>query len=198
MEISDDIYLVGSEQFGLSHALDCNCYLLDGGAELGLVDAGLGLGVDDICANIERLGFPLSRLRHIVITHSHNGHWGGAEALRSRTGAAVWVHQDAAPLMADISKDPGIQTNLRFGRYPAEYTPRPCIADASFKDGDRVGIGSLELQVIHTKGHTADSCCLLLDSVSVCVEILDNGFLIQTRFEAGPQPHIRPFRCRCS
>ena len=52
MQISPHIHLVGSEQFGLSHPLDCNCYLIDGGSELALVDAGLGLGNGDILANI--------------------------------------------------------------------------------------------------------------------------------------------------
>lgn len=166
MRISDSVYLAGSEQFGLSHPLDCNCYLVDGGSELALVDAGLGLGVDDICSNVTRMGFSLERLRHVFITHSHNGHWGGADALRSRTGAMIWAHEDAAPLMADISRDPGIQTNLRFGRYPPGYTPRACVVDSVFRDGDRLRVGNLELQVIHTKGHTADSCCLLVDSAN--------------------------------
>ena len=57
MQISEHIYLVGSEQFGLSHPLDCSCYLIDGGSAVALIDAGLGLGVDDIIANIAAAGF---------------------------------------------------------------------------------------------------------------------------------------------
>ncbi len=166
MKISDFVYLVGSDQFGLSHPLDCNCYVLDGSSELALVDTGLGLGVDEICSHLARTGFALDRLRHIIITHSHIGHWGGAEELRARTGATIWAHEDAGRLMADISQDPGIQTNLRFRRYPADYTPRPCEVDSVFRDSDRLRVGNLELEVIHTKGHTADSCCFLVDSAN--------------------------------
>jgi len=164
MKIQERIYLAGSEQFGLSHAMDCNCYVIDGGSELAIVDSGLGLGVDDICANMSRLGLALDRLRHILITHSHNGHWGGADLLRNKTGATVWAHAGAAPLMADITHDPGIRLNLRFGRYPANYMPQPCAVDNTFREGDSISVGEVRVQVIHTRGHTADSCCLLLDS----------------------------------
>ena len=84
MRISDHVYLVGSDQFGLSHPLDSSCYLLDGGSSLGLVDGGLGLGVDDILANVEASGFDSKKISHVLITHAHAGHWGGAALLRER------------------------------------------------------------------------------------------------------------------
>ena len=42
MQICNKLNLVGSEQFGLSHLLDCNCYLIDYGDGLVLIDAGIG------------------------------------------------------------------------------------------------------------------------------------------------------------
>ena len=118
MKISDFVYLVGSDQFGLSHPLDCNCYVLDGSSELALVDTGLGLGVDEICSHLARTGFALDRLRHIIITHSHIGHWGGAEELRARTGATIWAHEDAGRLMADISPRSGHPDESPFQTLP--------------------------------------------------------------------------------
>ena len=57
MRLRPDLYLVGGGHagFDLSAPLDCHVYLLDGGDELALVDAGLGIdgGVDDILANVE-------------------------------------------------------------------------------------------------------------------------------------------------
>ena len=64
MKISDRIYLVGSEQFALSHPLDCNCYLIDGGNALGLIDTSLGLGVDDILKNVADDGFDPGKISH--------------------------------------------------------------------------------------------------------------------------------------
>ncbi len=65
MKISDRIYLAGSEQFALSHPLDCNCYLIDGGNASGLIDTGLGLGVDDILKNVAEDGFDPGKISHV-------------------------------------------------------------------------------------------------------------------------------------
>jgi hydroxyacylglutathione hydrolase len=163
MKISSHIHLVGSEQFGLSHPLDCNCYLIDGGAELGLVDAGLGLGYEDILSNIESAGFQLAKLKHIVITHSHIGHWGGADAIRLRTGAKVWAPENGVYGMTELNDDIAIQTNMKYGRYPAGFVPRPCQPDRTFTDADCLNIGHCELRVISTAGHTKDSTCFLFE-----------------------------------
>src|SRR5579875_601763 len=102
MKICSGIYLVGSEQFGLSHPLDCNCYLIDAGPTRVLIDTGLGLGVDDILQNVSDAGFDLPSIRHIVITHSHIGHWGGANEVRARTGAKIWAPVGAEKGMRDV------------------------------------------------------------------------------------------------
>lgn len=163
MRIHEKVHLVGSEQFALSHALDCNCYLIDGGSELGLIDTGLGLGVDEICANIQAAGFNLRSLAHILITHSHIGHWGGANELRRRSGAQVWAHVAARPKMADISEDPGIRINMRFRRYPAGFAPVECHIDSTLDDGQTIHIGDVEVRAILTQGHTKDSLCFVFE-----------------------------------
>lgn len=163
MQIGEHLYLVGSEQFGLSHPLDCNCYLVDCGSALALIDAGVGLGVDDILLNITRAGFDPSRLTHILVTHSHMGHWGGANGLRAQTGARVYAPAAAAWRMADTANEPGIQNNLQFKRYPPGFVPRPCQPDETFEDGDRVQIGNLEFRMVLTQGHTRDSTCIFFE-----------------------------------
>lgn len=163
MRISKHICLVGSEQFGLSHPMDSNCYLIDGGSELALVDTGVGLGVDDILANMAGDGFDPQRLTYILLTHSHFGHWGGAEAIRNRTGAKVGCPVLAAPAMHDTLKEPGIQHNIRQNRYPPGFVPRPCPPDFTFDDGDTVRVGEIDLHMIRVQGHTKDSTCFFFE-----------------------------------
>ena len=163
MQISEHIYLVGSEQFALSHPLDCNCYLIDGGNELGLIDTGVGLGVDDLLTNIDDAGFNPKDLTHVIVTHSHLGHWGGAREIRERTGAKVFAPALARPLMEDVMSEPGVQLNVKFGRYPSGFEPRSCPPDVTFGDGDKIKIGNVELKMILVQGHTKDSTCIVLD-----------------------------------
>ncbi len=161
MKISSRVHLVGSEQFGLSHPLDCNCYLIDAGSTRVLIDTGLGLGVDDILQNVSNAGFDASSIHHIVITHSHIGHWGGANELRARTGARVWAPVGAEKAMRDVENDPAIKINFEFGRYPEGFAPHPCSADNFFGDGEEIVLGGITLRAIRTAGHTPDSTCLL-------------------------------------
>lgn len=161
LKISDHLYLVGSEQFGISHPLDCNCYLIDGGSALGLVDAGLGMGVDDILANITKAGFNPESLTHLVVTHAHLGHWGGVVELHERTGAKVLAPKLGAGIMQALDDDPATQLNVKFGRYPPGFKPRPCLPDETFDDGSEITIGDFHLKTIRVQGHTKDSTCFL-------------------------------------
>lgn len=162
MKIAESLYLVGSEQFGLSHPLDCNCYLLDSGGTRVLIDTGLGLGVEDILQNVSDLGFAPDSIRHVIVTHSHIGHWGGADEIRRRTAACVWAPAGAENGMQDIDTDRAIRINYEFGRYPAGFVARPCCPDKLFSDGQEMDLDGVRLRAIRTGGHTPDSTCLLL------------------------------------
>ena len=164
MQITKDIHLVGSEQFALSNLLDCNCYLIDCDDALALVDTGLGLGVAEIIGNIRRAGFDPRNLSHIVITHTHLGHWGGAAELRETTGAEIWVPEEGRYWMEHVDEDRTISQNLEFGRWPQSLNPKPCSPDHVFGDGDRIPLGDRELRAILVQGHTKDSTCLLWES----------------------------------
>ena len=162
MQITNDIYLVGSDQFGLSYALDCNCYLIDGGGQLALIDTGLGLGVRDICSQISAHGFDLKSLDKIIITHSHLGHYGGADELRELTGAKVWAPELAAEIMTTL-EEPAIKIGFKFNRYPDGFRPRACKPDEIIRDGDLIPVGKFQLSAIQLRGHTVDSTCYLLE-----------------------------------
>lgn len=164
MQIQDNLYLVGSEQFALSHMLDCNCYLIDYGRGLALVDTGLGLGVNDILENIERAGHRPGALTHVLITHTHLGHWGGAAEIRRRTGAEVWAPELGRYWMEHVDEDDTVNQNLAHHRWPQNLSPEACSPDHVFLDGDRIPIGDQQIQAIGVQGHTKDSTCFLWES----------------------------------
>ena len=99
MKLCDQIYLVGSgnQGIGISDDYDCHVYLIDGGDELALVDAGGGLDVGPILENIRHDGLDPSRVRHLLLTHAHFDHAGGAAQLRSALGdPRIYMHADCA------------------------------------------------------------------------------------------------------
>ena len=78
----------GATGLGISHTLDPNVYLLSGGEELALVDAGAGPGEARILDNVRSLGYDPERIGHIFLTHAHADHAGGAASLSEKAGGA--------------------------------------------------------------------------------------------------------------
>jgi len=89
------------------------------------------------------LGQERFELETILLTHTHHDHIAGVPALLSRFGKIdVRVHERDA---------------RRFGEKSLEHN-----RVASVHDGEKLKIGSLEIQVLHTPGHSAGECCYLL------------------------------------
>lgn len=165
MKLTDDVYLVGGGDYGfnLTHRLDCHTYLIDGGDELALVDAGFGPGTEEILAIVRADGFDPSRIRQIFITHYHADHAGGSAAMSRATGAQLLAATEAAPTIRAADADRiGLNWAKSFGFYPSDYELEPAEVGAEFRDGDRFRIGAVELEAIATPGHCVGHYCLRL------------------------------------
>ena len=80
---------------GLGHV---NCYVLEDGDGVTLVDPGLP-GPDahaDLVARLARYGVPPERVHTVLVTHSHPDHFGGAGRLRAEHGCEVVAHSGFA------------------------------------------------------------------------------------------------------
>lgn len=158
MQVSERIYLVGSGKWGfnLTDDYDCHVYLLDGGTELALIDVGAGMGVPQIVENIRAHGFDPQRVRHILLTHGHADHAGGAAKMAAALDhPRVYMHSDSAPfLRAGDERGISLDVAKRAGGYPSAYTFEPCAVDVELREEQRVRVGSLELNVIETPGHS--------------------------------------------
>jgi hydroxyacylglutathione hydrolase len=163
MKLTDDVYLVGGGDYGfnLTHRLDCHTYLVDGGGELALVDAGFGPGTEEILELVRADGFDPADISTIVITHYHADHVGGAAALRRATGAKVCAGVEAAPYMRVADADQiGLNWAKQFGFYPEDYEWEPCEVDTEFADGATIRVGELELELVATPGHCLGHYCV--------------------------------------
>lgn len=157
MRLMEQIHLVGSGAMGfdLTDALDCHVYLIDGGTEAALVDAGSGFGIDQILANCEAAGVPLDRIRCLLLTHAHADHAGGAAYLKERLPhlqviasplAAQWLRSgDEQAISLDMGKKAGF--------YPQEYVFQPCPVAREATEGDLFAVGNISLRAVETPGH---------------------------------------------
>ena len=166
MKLTEEIYLVGSGHAGISLTddFDCHVYLINGGDELALVDAGAGMGVPEILHNVEADGFHLSAIKKVLITHTHADHSGGAARLRERLNAAFYVSKIEAPFLRDGDEDAvGLTRARQAGFYPPDYRLEPCPVDVALNDGEPFLVGDLTMTAILLPGHSAGTMVYLME-----------------------------------
>lgn len=76
------------------------------------------------------------KITHVIDTHVHADHFSGGRKLAELAGARYCLHESNAGRVA----------------YPFE----------ALTDGQRIGVGNVFVDVLHTPGHTPDSICLVV------------------------------------
>jgi hydroxyacylglutathione hydrolase len=139
-------------------------YLIETATGLVLVDCGMPRQEGAILRAVEQLGH--GGLKLIFITHAHADHYGSAAALVRLTGAPVAVHRADAQAMANgetsIRGTSGLKRAITSLALRLDPTP-PVRADVLLDDGDSLAQYGVPGIVVHTPGHTAGSCCLVLE-----------------------------------
>jgi hydroxyacylglutathione hydrolase len=101
-------------------------------------------------------------ITHALVTHTHPDHVGGRFAgieiegvteLLNKCKAKVVVHKAEAEFLKALSPSDIIKT----------------------QSGDKIDVGGVEIQLLHTPGHTAGSQCFLLDNRIVSGDTLFIG-----------------------
>jgi len=126
-------YLVSDPATGTAAIIDP---VLDYDAESG---RGSTASADAILAAARSQGLNVVWL---LETHAHADHLSAADYLRGRTGAPIGVG------------DRIVEVQKTFADLFGLPVPRPEVFDRLFANGDRFGLGEIEVEVLHTPGHT--------------------------------------------
>ncbi len=156
-------------------SVDENCYLLSHKGEAAVIDPGSG---DKKAIEVldDLLGRDSLTLRFILLTHGHYDHVSGVPALcRSWPSVQVWLHP-ADLAVADPRLYP-LKPLMEQEGWPREVKP--------WADGDRLTLGGLDIEVLHTPGHTPGSVCLRCENVIFTGDTLFAGSMGRTDFMGG-------------
>jgi glyoxylase-like metal-dependent hydrolase (beta-lactamase superfamily II) len=157
MRLTDRVYLVGGSGYGLSPTGDCNIFLIDGKTEMALVDTGGGDGVEAILENVKEIGLNPDNIKYAFNTHCHFDHIGGNKELKEKTGCKIVAHPNDKKSIENLDElslfSMAKEKGLRF---------KATSVDVVVVDGEKFKVGDLELEIIHTPGHTPGCFSLLL------------------------------------
>jgi glyoxylase-like metal-dependent hydrolase (beta-lactamase superfamily II) len=139
-------------------------YVLDG-PDPTLVEAGPEVDGPIVAGALSRLGIGPDDLAHIVLTHVHMDHAGGAGALLTRFPRAnVWIHERGAPHLVDpsrlVASTERTYGRERLARFFGDMTPCDAGRVRAVRDGDRIDLGGRTLAVIGTPGHASHHVAL--------------------------------------
>jgi glyoxylase-like metal-dependent hydrolase (beta-lactamase superfamily II) len=131
-------------------AFQCNCTILADEAtrEAIIVDPG-----DDPGRILQRLRAYDLKVRYLLHTHAHLDHIMGTKLVKQETGAEVLLHSEDDWLYRNLAMQCGM-----FGWNADEPPP----VDRHLADGQILTLGSRDIEVVHTPGHTPGSLCFAL------------------------------------
>ncbi len=140
--------------------IGANCYLITDGTGHGAV---VDPGGEEILAQVKGLGITVDA---VFLTHGHYDHTGGVPALRGALDCPVYLHPgDRVKLGDQLMPDIG-----------------PTV---DYVEGDKIKVGALEVQVIHTPGHTPGGVTLMAEDALFTGDTLFRGSMGRTDLPGG-------------
>ena len=146
-----------------------SCYLITTSDGLVLIDASEEPAmVMHVADSIQKAGFNLRDVKHIIISHGHIDHWGGVDRMREMTGAQVWATEEDWQLIEQAASRAGKDGSI----------PRAPKRDKIVMDGQTLTLGNTALKLYKTPGHTPGV-------TSIEFTVFDNGVPHKAYYSGG-------------
>lgn len=163
--------------------LENNCFIIaDENTKEGLV-VDPGDEPDRILDLINKNSF---NIKYIVCTHAHFDHVGAVPDLKKETGAKLVIHRDELEIYKSTKDQAAI-----WG-YELDPLPEP---DMFVSEGDKIEVGDLKFEILHTPGHSPGGICLYGEGILITGDTLFAGSVGRTDFYGGDMEKLkRSFR----
>lgn len=128
-----------------------------------------------ILERVQQEGWTVS---HILLTHAHFDHVGALGELKELTGAPIYMHPDAGPMLERAPTAAAI--------WSITVEPPPP-ADHPLSEGDVLAIGDLRAEVLFTPGHAPGHVCFYLPEYKTLFDgdVLFKGSIGRTDLPGG-------------
>jgi glyoxylase-like metal-dependent hydrolase (beta-lactamase superfamily II) len=141
------------------------CYLLETKSELALIEVGTNFSAGRILDVVERRGWAREQVSHVIVTHVHLDHAGGAGSLMQALPQATFVvHPLGARHMVDPSRleasTRAVYGDAAFEATYGQLIPVPEQRVRTMSDGETLSIGGRELLFVDTPGHAKHHFCI--------------------------------------
>lgn len=117
-----------------------------------------------------------AKLKYILLTHAHFDHILGVERMAEATGAEVLLHSEDMNLLGALNS-----YTYMMGM-PSVTIPK---INRIISDGDILTLGSIEIKVLHTPGHTLGGCSFLAPNRLFSGDTLFRESVGRTDLEGG-------------
>jgi glyoxylase-like metal-dependent hydrolase (beta-lactamase superfamily II) len=141
------------------------CYLLETDSAVAIVEAGNNQSADRILKVLASRGRQAAEVSHVIVTHVHLDHAGGAGTLMQRLPqATLVVHPRGARHMIDPSRleagTRAVYGDEKFDELYGSLLPVPEDRILVMEDGDSLEIGKRPLSFIDSPGHARHHFCI--------------------------------------
>jgi len=142
---------------GIHH--DASCILVSGKEETVVVDPGTSWYQANVIERIEAKLVEQPAISRVLLTHRHYDTAGATKHLSEHWSTSSHIHSDGVNALRG-----GDLFTTWASRFNSDM---PAIDAVPFEDGTIFDLGNGALEVIHTPGHTSDSCCFWIESEGI-------------------------------